>query len=160
MNLKQRRVDDLDHRPCTGGEIDAAAPALSLGAPLEVTQRFELPNDMIGRLRRHANRRARSDGLTPSGGGKPKTARWAGCKSVNPADLRSASIRARTDVGCEPNALHNGPDIQPIVWLRTLSPAVSVNARQIAGRHQKFINVAEADLAPHRRPCRCRLRIV
>jgi hypothetical protein len=28
-------------------------------------------------------RRARSDGRTPSGGGKLKTAKWAGCKSVN-----------------------------------------------------------------------------
>jgi hypothetical protein len=37
------------------GKIDPAALAFPLCSPLEVTQRFELSDDVIGRLPRHAN---------------------------------------------------------------------------------------------------------
>jgi hypothetical protein len=54
----------------------------------------------------------------------------------------------------------NGPDVSPVVWLRKLSLTVSVDARQIAGGHQKFINAAESALASHCLPCRRGLWVV
>ncbi len=48
-------MDDPDHPPGAGREIDEAALAFPRRSPLEVTQRFQLSDNVIGRLPRHAN---------------------------------------------------------------------------------------------------------
>jgi hypothetical protein len=87
LNLKQRRMDDLDHPPSPGCQIDPATLAFPLRSPLEVTQRFELPDDVIGRLPRHAKPPREVRWSHPVGGREAEDGEMGGLQVGEPRGL-------------------------------------------------------------------------
>ena len=71
-------MDELDHPPSPWGQVDPPALAFPFGSSFEITHRFELPNNVIGRLPRHANPARKVGWPHPVGRGKAEDGKMDG----------------------------------------------------------------------------------